>query len=280
MSDPFDEHRLEEMTRFGFTSLQAKVYVALHSLGEVSVKQIQEFCRVHKAEVYRVLTDLEEMEAVDRIVAHPARFRARHPGEVLKSLLLPTIRRMETLGESKADLLEWFESLRPSSHGPRGSGFEIIRDRHALKRAVEMLDRSKESVFYVAKLYEDKIRGGVVDAFNRAVNRGVKARGLLCITDQDVGILKRLKWSPRVSRRHSDCAYSWTLIVDGREALFGSAPAVIPGEEFLYTRNRRYISHLIRTFEIHYEQAVPIDDRIKEIWGPAMAVGGRSQRPN
>ena len=107
MVNQFDEIRLSQMVQFGFTELQARVYVANYVLGEASAKQIREICKMHKAEVYRVLKELQDMGVTDQIIAHPVRYRARRPAEVLKSLLLPSIRRMSALSDTKGELLEW-----------------------------------------------------------------------------------------------------------------------------------------------------------------------------
>jgi len=42
MVNQFDEIRLSQMVHFGFTELQARVYVANYVLGEASAKQIRQ----------------------------------------------------------------------------------------------------------------------------------------------------------------------------------------------------------------------------------------------
>ncbi len=263
MVNQFDEIRLSQMVQFGFTELQAKVYVANYTLGEASAKQIREICKMHKAEVYRVLRELQDMGIIDQIIAHPVKYRARCPGEVLKSLLLPSIRRMAALSDTKGELLEWFGTLKAADNIWRqsGDGFEVLHDRLAIERMREMLRRASIYIYHSGR-YEDKVELEVMDAFNRAVNRGVSVKGVLGINGHDTDILKQLNWSNLVSRRRSDRVYSWTVIVDGNEALFGSAPTVVPGEEFLYTRNLRYIAHLIRMFELLYESAAPLGESV------------------
>jgi hypothetical protein len=167
------------------------------------------------------------------------------------------------LSDNKEDLLEWFGALRPVENiwKQEGDGFEVLHDRLAIERLCEMFQRAFVYIYYSGR-YEDNGKSAVMDAFNKAMDRGVNVKGVLGITEQDVDILKRMKWGTQVSRRHSDKVYSWTVIVDGKEALFGSAPTILPDEEFLYTRNQRYIAHLIRTFEILYENAEPLRESI------------------
>ncbi|MBI2936641.1 MAG: hypothetical protein HYY22_00385 [Thaumarchaeota archaeon] len=264
MVNQFDEIRLSQMVHFGFTELQARVYVANYVLGEASAKQIREICKMHKAEVYRVLKELQDMRITDQIIAHPVRYRARCPAEVLKSLLLPSIRKMSALSDTKGELLEWFGTLRPAENVWKqdGDGFEVLHDHLAVERVKDMFLRASSYIYYSGR-YEDKARLEVIDTFNKAVDRGVSVKSVLGgVTEQDADILKQMKWSNRVSRRRSDKVYSWTVIVDGKEALFGSAPTVLPGEEFLYTRNQRYIAHLTRIFEILWGNSSPLGESI------------------
>jgi sugar-specific transcriptional regulator TrmB len=61
----------------GFSSNQAKVYLALVSLEKsASVKSIETVSGVHREEVYRKLNDLQEMGFVERILTRPVTFRA------------------------------------------------------------------------------------------------------------------------------------------------------------------------------------------------------------
>lgn len=270
MGDLFDEVRLRQMVQFGFTELQAKVYIANYVLGEASAKQIKDFCKMHKAEVYRVLNELQSAGLVDQIISYPVRYRTRCPEEVLKSLLLPTIRRMAALSDMKSELLEWFGTLRSTNNGCEDDrGFEVLHDRLAVERAIEMFHRASGYIYYTTR-YEDKTKSGLMDAFNRAIERGVSAKGIVSIIERDTEGLKRLKWSHRISKRHSDRVYSWSIIVDGKEAIFGSAPTVRPGEQFLYTKNQRYIAHLIRKFELLYEKAAPLEILTEEASLPCL----------
>lgn len=262
-----DETRLNQLKLFGLTYLQAKVYVSTYLLGETPVKKIMELCQMHKVEVYRVLKELEKLGAVDRVIAHPVRYRARRPEEVLKNLLLPHVKRLAELSEVKAEVLEWFRSLRLTEHDERrgDDGFELLQGRLVLKRIAEMIDRASDEILYISRAYEDAVKSEVSNTFNRAIERGVKARGILNVTKQYIDIVKRLKNSRQILRRHNDKVYLWIIIVDGREMIFGSAPRALPDEEFLYTRNRRFIRHYIRTFELLFEDSIPIEDRIQEI---------------
>jgi len=174
MVNQFDEIRLSQMVHFGFTELQARVYVANYVLGEASAKQIREICKMHKAEVYRVLKELQDMRITDQIIAHPVRYRARCPAEVLKSLLLPSIRKMSALSDTKGELLEWFGTLRPAENVWKqdGDGFEVLHDHLAVERVKDMFLRASSYIYYSGR-YEDKARLEVIDAFNkaRAANR-------------------------------------------------------------------------------------------------------------
>ena len=76
------------LERLGFSSNQAKVFLALVSLGNsADVKSIEEVSGVHREEIYRKLNDLQEMGFVERIFSRPVMFRAIPLESVIHVLL-------------------------------------------------------------------------------------------------------------------------------------------------------------------------------------------------
>ncbi len=262
-----DKNRLNELKLFGLTELQGKIYVCTYLLGEVPVKKILDVCQIHKTEVYRVLKELEKLGAVKQIIAHPVKYRAKRPEEVLQNLLLQHIERLSLLGELKMEVLGWLNTLKSGNQviAQDENGFEMLQGKVVLKRISEMLSRASSEIWYKCGEYKDIIKSGLLPLFNRAIERGVRAQGILNVSKQDIDFIKSLKDSRQIERRHNSDVYSWIVIVDEREMIFSSAPQALPDEPFLYTRNRRYIRHQIRSFEILFKDSIPIEDRIQEL---------------
>ena len=71
-----DSNQVSTLVQLGFSPNQAKVYLALVMLGTASAKSVCKFSGVSREEVYRKLRELQELEAVERIMTKPASFKA------------------------------------------------------------------------------------------------------------------------------------------------------------------------------------------------------------
>ncbi|MCL4435709.1 MAG: hypothetical protein M1503_00625 [Thaumarchaeota archaeon] len=264
----YNEQGIEKLVKFGLTYLQAKVYIAIYLLDEAHAKKIIQKTEVHRAEVYRVIRELEKIGAVVPIVSHPVRYRATPPEELLKILLVPQLERLAELGEEKVCILNWLGSQKKQGKGygeHPDDGFEVLRGKQVLKRVERMIDGASKEILYQIKDIEDVVNSSVKKPFDNAVQRGVSAKGILNVSNQDLNMIEQLINHSLVSRRHSARVYSWMVIVDRQEMITGSAQYALPDEEFLYTRNQRFIEHSVEGFELHFKDSLPIEDRIKEL---------------
>lgn len=81
------EKSFQILTMLGLTHSQAKVYSALASLGEARVGIIWKSSGVHRQDIYRILSELQNLGLIEKIVAKPTKFRAV-PIEVATSFLI------------------------------------------------------------------------------------------------------------------------------------------------------------------------------------------------
>ena len=267
MVPQYSEQGIEKLVRFGLTYLQAKVYIAMYLLDEAPVKRIIQKAGMHRTEVYRVIRELEKIGAAVPIISHPTRYRATPPEELLKILLVPHLERLAELGEEKASILSWLSSQKNQGKGVERyeDGFEVLRGRQVVKRVDGMMNRASKEILYQIKDIRNAIDSSIKKSFEKSLQRGVNAKGILNLSGQDLDLAERLTDHPLVLRRYSARVYSWMVIVDRQEMITGSAQYAFPEEEFLYTRNRRFIEHSVEGFELHFKDSLPIEDRIKEL---------------
>jgi len=64
------------LQKLGLTELQAKVYVALATMENLTVDEIAKQSKVHRPDIYRIVKILEEKGLVERVVASPVRYGA------------------------------------------------------------------------------------------------------------------------------------------------------------------------------------------------------------
>ena len=270
ISEEEEEKKVNQLISFGFTKLQAKVYLATCILGASSVKEIMDHCEMHKVEVYRVLYELEKNSIVDRILGHPVRFKCKPPMEVLSTIILPRVKTLSKINSEKDELAEWLILL--SENGKEKNiiskeGFQIYRGKLALKKMIEMLNNASNNILLSGKasLFDEALESGVVSALKKSILNGINLRDILNVQPSDIKIMKTLPAGENIEGRHSDKVYSWILIVDNEEIIFSSAPKALPNEEFIYSGNKNFISNYVKAIDILWNDSIPIDDRIQEL---------------
>ncbi len=262
-----DRQDINKLVQFGLTCLQARVYVSMYLLGEAPVKKIVDKCQMHRTEVYRVIKELESIGAIVPVLSRPIRYRATPPEELLKLLLVPQLNHLAQLTDAKKEILDWLEGQK-SANGLNercNDGFEVLRGKHVLSRMREMMENTSKEILYESQAHRYGVQSRLLGAFNKAVERGVRAKGVVNFSNEDLEAIKQLKTHRLIERKHNENIYSWMMITDRQEMIFGSAPTPLPDEEFIYTRNQKFIQHSIKRFEKQFETSTPLENRIREL---------------
>ncbi|MCL4437036.1 MAG: hypothetical protein M1387_10040 [Thaumarchaeota archaeon] len=259
------EDLLKDLELIGLSKLQASVYITLHVLKEAPANTVAEITQIHRAEAYRILKELTRMGVVEPVISHPVRYRAKGPNEALKSLLDPFTQHLSQLREARSRILTKLAKMPSLNDGTDfDNGFEMLVGSQVIKRMEMMIDNASCEICSAAVISQDALL--LRESFNRAVEgRGVSAMVLLNFTKRDLEAVKHLKRSGRIVMRYSDKVYSRSLIVDGKEIVFSSAPTVDSRDVFLYTRNQRFIEHYSRSFDLLFKDGIPIDEYIETL---------------
>jgi sugar-specific transcriptional regulator TrmB len=81
------EEPVEALVELGLTHLQAKVYVALLCLETATAKDIHKSSNIARPDVYRMLSELEEKDLVERVISKPTKFRPIPSNDAVAILL-------------------------------------------------------------------------------------------------------------------------------------------------------------------------------------------------
>jgi CheY-like chemotaxis protein/predicted transcriptional regulator len=102
---------LDQLTDYGLTEVQAKVYYHLLRLGRTSATKVTREIGVHRAEVYRVLRELAEKGLVtEHKGKRPTLFTPTPPEEALDIMLQQQAKTLQRLREGKPKLVAWLNS--------------------------------------------------------------------------------------------------------------------------------------------------------------------------
>jgi sugar-specific transcriptional regulator TrmB len=175
------EEYVEILAELGLTHMQARVYLALVFLKNATARDIHKYSNVARQDVYRMLSELEEKDMIERVIAKPTKFRPIPPNEAIFILL--------QRGEEKTRLLQkeatrMFRKLQERSAEPSlldESGQFILLSKSETKPMVyinrlrEAVRNAKTSVMALTnfQLFM-QIKDMDEQMWKKAVRRGVK----------------------------------------------------------------------------------------------------------
>ena len=149
---PISDKLLKELTSFGLTGNEAKVYLSLLQLSKASAAEIAKLANIPRQEVYRVLPRLEKIGLVEVIIDKPTKYLAISPHDVLNHLIglqKETLERhLFELRRKKTELEDELKEVEGRSVGlvrPEPIRFMLISGQNLINERIrEMLQRATE----------------------------------------------------------------------------------------------------------------------------------------
>src|SRR5208283_2660828 len=147
---PISDKLLKELTSFGLTGNEAKVYLSLLQLSKASAAEIAKLANIPRQEVYRVLPRLEKIGLVEVIIDKPTKYLAISPHDVLKQLIglqKETLERhLSDLRRKKTELEDELKEVEGRSAGlvrPEPIRFMLISGQNLINERIrEMLQKA------------------------------------------------------------------------------------------------------------------------------------------
>ena len=262
---------MRELTSFGLSGNEAKVYLALLQLKKANARAIAKLSNVPRQEIYRVLPQLERLGMIEVIVDKPTKFLAIGPEEVLSELIEhkqeTTANQIDELRTKKRTLENELKKIEGKSSGlirAEPVRFAVISGQHLINQKIqEMLHNAKNEVLWVVPKLE--IRRAVIydrdKMLRECAQRNVKVRILTEIDEKNLREVSRLSKFCEV--RHVSGLTSLTTIVDNKELMIGSAvharEDLTKGELMheLWTNDLSHIDVMSDFFEKLWSDSVP-----------------------
>jgi sugar-specific transcriptional regulator TrmB len=268
---PISDKLLNELTSFGLTGNEAKVYLSLLQLSKASAAEIAKLANIPRQEVYRVLPRVEKIGLVEVIIDKPTKYLAISPHDVLKQLIglqKETLERhLSDLRRKKTELEDELKEVEDRSAGlvrPEPIRFMLISGQNLINERIrEMLQKATNEVLWIAPKAEIK-RGIAVDRdrlLNNCTKRNVKVRIVTEIDETNVDKVEKL--SKFCEIKHSLGVTSVATIVDHKELIIGSAIYPVEnsvGSELmheLWTNDSSHINLMRDFFEKVWNISVP-----------------------
>jgi sugar-specific transcriptional regulator TrmB len=171
----------QTLAKLGFTPSQAKLYLTLLKIGRASGRTISKHSRVARQEVYRILSELQEMGLVEKVIATPCEFRPIPIQNGLSILLMQKAKEYRETEKTIGNLLQKFKHSEEKTPREEEPKFILIPKGEALiKRIRDELENAQLSVEFIttAKRFLQAF-DNYFKVCKKALDNGVKFRVII-----------------------------------------------------------------------------------------------------
>ena len=250
------EEDTKVLTRLGLTVLQAEVYLALAKLNRATIKTISSTSNIDRANVYRVLTRLQEINLVEKLLSTPTMFSALPINEGIQMLLDRKEMDDKTVKAQANELLQKYKQSKREGPSSRDSEFILIPDGKLTKRKVaEMVDLNLKTHDVI--IYWSDFKSQITDVAERWRNllvKGVKIRAAVYLGKNErlPNQIQSLKTHGEFQvRRNPNPPKATISIIDGNQALISIEPSICPsGKPGLWVSNPGFVGLIQEYFEM------------------------------
>jgi sugar-specific transcriptional regulator TrmB len=221
----------KELSAFGLTPNQAKVYLTILQIGTAPIGQVSRLSTVRREEVYRLLPKLEKMGLVERVMGTPMKVKALPVDEALASLIKTeqdkASRRLADLAAKKEVFLHSFKpKYDPDARvETEDANFSLITERAGvLVKTDEMVRAAHRQIHaVVSRRRLPMFVASHATELKNAIGKGIDIRMITQEPDDADSIPaiieKYLSPGTTLSLRYARRLPSRYMIVDDREAL-------------------------------------------------------------
>jgi DNA-binding response OmpR family regulator len=273
--EEFLERNATALTSFGLNKTQAKIYVALNTLGIASASEIASLSKIRREEVYRTMPELEKRGLATKKFGAPRRFAASVPTVALEVLTKTIIKSMKeeahTLRQKKRELVSQLE--KASIGMEEENSIEQLSQRdNVLMRLDEMIKKAQKQIMVATSFEQLEV------SFLRSIKKtfGTNSKQVhICII---VGFPKPEEYARELDNAHSlsllhllqyegnkiemkkvETIPFDLLMVDEKEAIWGDFQPEDSSRKILWTNDSTQIGILKMAFDNLWETSQRID---------------------
>ncbi len=260
------EEGAKQLSKFGLTPYEAKVYIASVTLGTASASSISKLAAIRREEVYRTLPKLEKSGLVQRVMGRPVKVKALP----LKDGLEILIKRKEAEAKKEiSDLnkrMEEFLALygtesRSLQLAEEETHFTLISEKESVNARITLLIKKAATSIDVVDSSDSMIRFALTyaESLAAAAERGVGIRLLTECPDDESKIPTTLgKHIPSNSfiLRYVTGIPSRYVLFDGSQVMITtSAEGTLSESKCLWTNDFSMVGLISRDFEDLYSRS-------------------------
>ncbi len=214
---------------------------------------------INRADIYRLLKELRKRGIVEVLLTEPSKYAAMDPGNAINMLIREQERNVSELRDRSSFVIDWLYSISNvesgayESEGSKPAHFKLKHGKQMLDSLQRLVQGSKTEILKIwsAPGLKLHISQGLLDDFIDSSNRGVKIRGIVEITKdnlEEVVFLNRYAELRHNTKLTSALRYT---ISDQRQALINATSTPLDQKELVafWTDNESIVNGLMQDFE-------------------------------
>jgi HTH-type transcriptional regulator, sugar sensing transcriptional regulator len=143
-----------ELSKFGLTANQSKVYLFLEKYGSSTATQVSKTLKVPRTETYHLLTSLQNKGIVSATFQHPIRFSALPLDKAIGALINAEKERVKNLESQEKNLVEiWsaIPSFKINKEDTKDGKFQMLQGINQMTGKINvMIETAKKSIQILA----------------------------------------------------------------------------------------------------------------------------------
>jgi sugar-specific transcriptional regulator TrmB len=267
------------LENIGLTEKESEVYMFLAKNGVREAKEISGTMKMHRAQVYRILGNLQNMGIVEQTLEHPTRFAAVSLEKLMDQLIRSRREQVEQLEDEKDELAAYWRSIQTETT-PHLEKFLVTSGSiNIYSRISELIATAEKeiSVLTTSLGMTRSVKARVDETvFNKVQeNKNVRLRLLTRVSTDNIEALKQNleKISnlslQNIEGRHTNLQlFPRFIIKDDEEAVLFLTPRedYLPSEDVsLWTNSKVFTQALKAFFDELWKNGTDIPAKIHEI---------------
>lgn len=252
------------LTRLGLTELQAQVYLTLAKMDKATLRDLSSAAKIDRANVYRVINRLSELNLIEKLLATPTIFRALPLADGIKMLLEKKDQEHNEIKAKTRELLSHCKKASQDTLSDDVSQFSLVPDGRWTKRKVAEMINSNHETHDILIYWSDfkSQTKEVTSMWTKVLLRGVKVRIIVFLEKNErlPRSILCLRSYPHFKVRKASTPPKVTLsIIDGRETFISVTPSISPrGKPGLYVHNHGVVGLVQDYFDLAWRDSEAI----------------------
>ncbi len=153
-----DKEVVQKLGQFGFEETDARIYIGLNQLGEITVGNLATRLSIDRTKTYRSLNKLKNMGVVSTTFSNPVICKAIPPKQALTEIIERKEDELLMLQKFAKEIVSDLECIRRNKKTQNTSTFSIIQGRtNIYGKIIKMINEAKNDI-YIISTVDDVIR--------------------------------------------------------------------------------------------------------------------------